>query len=63
MLQPRIELGPKRWQRSILPLNYCSLTNNIMTVSHLATKFTYGHYLILIIIYLLLFIYIILLMT
>jgi hypothetical protein len=34
-----------------------------MTVSHLATKFTYGHYLILIIIYLLLFIYIILLMT
>ena len=23
MLQPRIELGPKRWQRSILPLNYC----------------------------------------
>ncbi len=26
MLQPRIELGPKRWQRSILPLNYCSLT-------------------------------------
>ena len=25
MLQPRIELGPKRWQRSILPLNYCSL--------------------------------------
>ena len=27
MLQPRIELGPKRWQRSILPLNYCSLAN------------------------------------
>ena len=26
MLQPRIELGPKRWQRSILPLNYCSFT-------------------------------------
>ena len=28
LLQPRIELGPKRWQRSILPLNYCSLINN-----------------------------------
>lgn len=30
MLQPRIELGPKRWQRSILPLNYCSFVISIV---------------------------------
>ena len=26
MLQPRIELGAERWQRSILPLNHWNLT-------------------------------------
>lgn len=34
MLQPRIELGPKRWQRSILPLNYCSLTAYLAIKDH-----------------------------
>ena len=34
MLQPRIELGPKRWQRSILPLNYCSLAKQFLLWLH-----------------------------
>ncbi len=33
MRQPRIELGPKRWQRSILPLNYCRLLNTLKSKS------------------------------
>ena len=32
MLRPGIEPGPKRWQRSILPLNYRSLVSIISII-------------------------------
>ena len=37
MLRPGIEPGPKRWQRSILPLNYRSLVINLVLVLLLST--------------------------